>query len=337
MLTSFLNLSSVYSGTFALIGSAAFLGGVVRMTISLTVILIESTNEISYGLPIMVTLIVAKWSGDFFNKGLYDIHINLKNVPLLEWEADRQMETLQISEVMEKKTSYLYLRTRVHTIIDILKNTTHNAFPVVSNYRNSNQDSGSTTLVGWEDLSRHHHIISRNAVDFPQQTTEQFHRRRTDSSSSIPNGEVPGGSDASSVVFHGIVMRDHLVELLANRICFMEHSASSTRPLMQYVDLTRDYPRYPNIHDMDLTGINLNMMIDVSRYMNTCPYTVSPTAPVSKVFNLFRTMGLRHLVVINALGELKGIVTRHNLTEQYLHHHLHQQKQNQPMRQDIFS
>lgn len=55
---------------------------------------------------------------------------------------------LQISEVMEKKTSYLYLRTRVHTIIDILKNTTHNAFPVVSNYRNSNQDSGSTTLVG---------------------------------------------------------------------------------------------------------------------------------------------------------------------------------------------
>lgn len=56
---SFLNLSSVYSGTFALIGSAAFLGGVVRMTISLTVILIESTNEISYGLPIMVTLIVS--------------------------------------------------------------------------------------------------------------------------------------------------------------------------------------------------------------------------------------------------------------------------------------
>ena len=48
----------IYSGTFALIGAAAFLGGVVWMTISLTVILIESTNEITYSLPIMTTLMV---------------------------------------------------------------------------------------------------------------------------------------------------------------------------------------------------------------------------------------------------------------------------------------
>lgn len=57
--TSYIGLGHIYSGTFALIGAAAFLGGVVRMTISLTVILIESTNEITYGLPIMVTLMVS--------------------------------------------------------------------------------------------------------------------------------------------------------------------------------------------------------------------------------------------------------------------------------------
>ncbi|KAK2556531.1 H(+)/Cl(-) exchange transporter 6 [Acropora cervicornis] len=53
-----LGYQHTYHGTFALIGAASFLGGVVRMTISLTVILIESTNEISYGLPIMISLMV---------------------------------------------------------------------------------------------------------------------------------------------------------------------------------------------------------------------------------------------------------------------------------------
>ena len=52
-------LTNIYPGTYSLIGAASFLGGVVRMTISLTVILIESTNEISYGLPIMLTLMVS--------------------------------------------------------------------------------------------------------------------------------------------------------------------------------------------------------------------------------------------------------------------------------------
>ena len=50
--------TSLYAGSYALIGSAAFVGGVVRMTISLTVILIETTNQITYGLPIMITLLV---------------------------------------------------------------------------------------------------------------------------------------------------------------------------------------------------------------------------------------------------------------------------------------
>ena len=73
-------------GKYALLGAAAMLGGVTRMTISLTVILIEATGNLTYGFPVMVVLLVAKWVGDFFNEGLYDIHIQLSGVPLLGWD-----------------------------------------------------------------------------------------------------------------------------------------------------------------------------------------------------------------------------------------------------------
>ena len=38
------------------------------MTISLTVILMEATRNITYGLPMMLVIMVAKWIGDIFNE-----------------------------------------------------------------------------------------------------------------------------------------------------------------------------------------------------------------------------------------------------------------------------
>ena len=49
----------VYVGTYSLIGAAAFLGGVVRMTISLTVILVEATNEVRCGCVLLLVLVSA--------------------------------------------------------------------------------------------------------------------------------------------------------------------------------------------------------------------------------------------------------------------------------------
>lgn len=344
----------IYSGTYALIGAAAFLGGVVRMTISLTVILIESTNEITYGLPIMITLMVAKWTGDFFNKGIYDIHIQLRGVPLLEWETEVEMDKLTASDIMEPNLTYVYPHTRVQSLVSILRTTVYHAFPVVTENRQNERDfMKGNILVSNNIRFKKSSVVSRAG--------EQ--RRRCQSMKSYPSSELRNVCDEQNAVvepaeegedllqqmlerryapypnlypdqspseewtmeerfrpltFHGLILRSQLVNLLIRGVCYTENQSSATQPRLSYAEMTEDYPRYPDIHDLDLALLNPRMIVDVTPYMNPCPYTVSPNTRISQVFNLFRTMGLRHLPVVNAVGEIVGIITRHNLTHEFL-------------------
>uniref|UniRef100_A0A8C4TCD5 Chloride channel protein n=1 Tax=Erpetoichthys calabaricus TaxID=27687 RepID=A0A8C4TCD5_ERPCA len=107
-------------GRYALIGAAAQLGGIVRMTLSLTVIIVEATGNVTFGLPIMLVLITAKIVGDYFVEGLYDIHIKLQSVPFLHWMMSSPVICFKQVE-------------KVGKIVDILSNTStnHNGFPVV--------------------------------------------------------------------------------------------------------------------------------------------------------------------------------------------------------------
>ncbi|XP_036727648.1 chloride transport protein 6 isoform X1 [Balaenoptera musculus] len=362
VLKSYIGLGHIYSGTFALIGAAAFLGGVVRMTISLTVILIESTNEISYGLPIMITLMVAKWTGDFFNKGIYDIHVGLRGVPLLEWETKVEMDKLRASDVMEPNLTYVYPHTRIQSLVSILRTTVHHAFPVVTENRGNEKEF----MKGNQLISNN---IKYKKCSILTRAGEQ--RRRSQSMKSYPSSELrnvcdehvtsedPGEKEDllqqmlerrytpypnlypdqspsedwtmeerfRPLTFHGLILRSQLVTLLVRGVCYSESQSSASQPRLSYAEMAEDYPRYPDIHDLDLTLLNPRMIVDVTPYMNPAPFTVSPNTHVSQVFNLFRTMGLRHLPVVNAVGEIVGVITRHNLTHEFLQARLRQHYQ----------
>ncbi|XP_076266444.1 chloride channel protein 7 isoform X2 [Rhynchophorus ferrugineus] len=121
----------IHPGKYALIGAAAQLGGVVRMTISLTVILMECTGNITFILPLIVTLIAAKWTGDFFNEGIYDTLIQLSGAPLLSWEPPPLVSNIYASEVMSHPVVTLKCVENVGHIVELLKLTTYNGFPVV--------------------------------------------------------------------------------------------------------------------------------------------------------------------------------------------------------------
>ncbi|XP_040046882.1 H(+)/Cl(-) exchange transporter 7 isoform X1 [Gasterosteus aculeatus] len=136
LLASITSTGSIWAGPgkYALIGAAAQLGGIVRMTLSLTVIMVEATGNVTFGLPIMLVLMTAKIVGDYFVEGLYDIHIKLQSVPFLHWDAPATSHWLTAREVMSSPVTCLNRIEKVGTIVDVLSNTStnHNGFAVVT-------------------------------------------------------------------------------------------------------------------------------------------------------------------------------------------------------------
>ena len=72
------------AGSYALIGAAAVLGGVTRMTIAGSVILLEACGNSDYLLPLMITFAAARYSGNAITRLLYDLQLSIKRLPFLE-------------------------------------------------------------------------------------------------------------------------------------------------------------------------------------------------------------------------------------------------------------
>jgi len=140
-----------HPGTYALIGAAAALAGMARITISLAVILVEATGDTQWALPVLFTVMASKWAGDFFNRGLYDIHIGLKHVPVLEPFAEHDMKHMRACDVMTRDVVTLEQVVKVRDLLQTLENCNHQGFPVVR--------TGTRNLCGMVQRSTLHHVL----------------------------------------------------------------------------------------------------------------------------------------------------------------------------------
>ena len=59
------------------------LGGVTRMTISITVLVMEGSGALQLTGPLMVAVFVAKMVGDALTPSIYDVHIKIRGAPVL--------------------------------------------------------------------------------------------------------------------------------------------------------------------------------------------------------------------------------------------------------------
>eukprot|EP00762_Andalucia_godoyi_P004347 ANDGO_08123.mRNA.1 hypothetical protein len=253
-----MGISQVVPGTYALIGAAAVLGGVTRMTVSVAVIVIEATNDIRYGLPLALTILCAKISADLINKGVYDTHLSLRKVPFLESELPTEIEGVfsvtDAASFMSQPVACLQTSMPVTELVDVLRRIHHHAYPVLN----------------------------------------------------------------TSGVFVGIAHRRFLLGALREQFfvhSVPEHTGSmSDLTDMECITLLRQ-SRAGDEAVLDVASrvsFSGSTVIDVFSLCHEHPITVHERTSILECFEVFRSVGLRHLVVLDDQHHVSGIVTRHN-------------------------
>ncbi|KAL4335613.1 hypothetical protein GQ457_07G041180 [Hibiscus cannabinus] len=118
-------------GFYAVLGAASFLGGSMRMTVSLCVIILELTNNLLLLPMIMMVLLVSKTVADTFNGNIYDLIMKAKGFPYLEAHAEPYMRQLTVADVVSGPLQLCHGIEKVGNIVHILKTTSHHGFPVI--------------------------------------------------------------------------------------------------------------------------------------------------------------------------------------------------------------
>jgi len=158
------DIPCVTPGTYAIIGAAAALGGVTRMTVSIVVIMFELTGALTYVLPIMIAVMISKWVGDAFGKkGIYESWIQFNEYPFLDNSDEALIPDIPVSRIMTRIDDLIVLTATGHTIASlthILATQPYRGFPVIS-------DPREAILLGY---------ISRAELEYNLQSATQTPR-----------------------------------------------------------------------------------------------------------------------------------------------------------------
>ena len=269
---SLMTAGSSAPGNYALIGAAAMLGGICRMTISITVIVIESTTNVSFLLPIALTIFVAKFVGDLFSEGIYDLHIHLKAFPFLPEQPPRERERMQARHVMAKGVKTVCELEQVGTLVKLLRGTTHHGFPVVA--RGGGGGAGEQRVLG---------VILRDQLCTVLKQ-RQFELRRSPSPSPHLNMRERSGPAGSS-------------------------------PPLTADAFMRPWFKDLEVDDLGLRPDDLDLYVNLRPYVNEAALVTLQNTSLRRVSRLFRSMGLRHLLVVESCPKVVGMITRKDIIQ----------------------
>ncbi|EJU02325.1 clc channel [Dacryopinax primogenitus] len=148
----------IIPGVYAMVGAAATLSGVTRTTVSLAVIMFELTDSLTYTLPVSLAVLVAKTIADRIEpKGIYDLVIDLNNLPYLDAKRQYIWGALMVTDVTNRKVDVI--RTVQDNTVKSLRDK------LISAVNAGNGDSGFPILAHAEDGEKMIGYIGANELE----------------------------------------------------------------------------------------------------------------------------------------------------------------------------
>ena len=142
-------------GTYAFLGAAAALSGIMHITVSVVVIMFELTGALTYILPTMIVVGVTKAVSELFGKGgIADRMIWFNGFPFLDNKEDHTfgvpVSQVMTSEVIALPTTGLSMKN----VEQLLKEDKYQGFPIV-------EDLNTKILVGYIGRTELRYAIDR--------------------------------------------------------------------------------------------------------------------------------------------------------------------------------
>ncbi|KIM69533.1 hypothetical protein SCLCIDRAFT_1207982 [Scleroderma citrinum Foug A] len=183
------DLPCITPGTYAFLGAAAALSGVMRITVTVVVIMFELTGALTYILPTMIVILVTKAVGDFIGmRGIADETIRFNGYPILDQED--HSPDVPVSEVMKKDLTVLYTSgMRVCDVEDILCSTDVKGFPIVAS-------KPSHMLSGYIGRTELRYVLDKaqHMGDVTPDTQCSFNRQASDQEHDVLSGVGSGSA-----------------------------------------------------------------------------------------------------------------------------------------------
>jgi len=149
------DMPCITPGTYAFLGAAAALSGIMHIYVSVVVIMFEITGALTYILPTMIVVGVTKAVSELFGKGgIADRMIWFSGFPFLDNKEDHNfgvpVSTVMITDVVSIPTNGMALKS----VEQLLSKDSYQGFPVV-------EDEARNTLVGYIGRTELRYAVDR--------------------------------------------------------------------------------------------------------------------------------------------------------------------------------